>query len=178
MTRKEDGLKHLFLNSWNSIAIIWKLEDGFIYVLLQPYVMTKTKHPWQKLSGKIKRKFPGGRSVDHPEDKDFLATLRREILEELDLTLVDDSAATEVDDWITGDHLLKSYLIPFDSLNGTIRQDDREDTKSRLLRPEWVRLVDVTEKTLIKSHWLPFWKARQILEQILPEAGNKEALVG
>ena len=171
MTRK-------FRYTWNSIAIIWKWDDKAIHVLLQPYVMTKTKHPWQKLSGEIKRKFPGGRSEDHPEDENFLATLKREILEELGLTLVDDSSAIEVDDLITNDHWLKSYLIQFDSFSGTIRKDEKLDTKSRLFAPEWVRLSDIQKKTLIKSHWLPFWKARQVLSKIPPESANKEALVG
>ncbi len=143
------------IGSWFAGAVIWKkLEDGELALLLQT---SKTTLPEYAGQGD-QTKFPGG--GNEPEDADFFATLKRELLGETGLSFkvdIEPMIIHRVSRRHQHDanklHLQVFYVFPDDTLVGHMRTEEIIDGTSVLSPPEWVRVRDIFRQgVLYRTH--------------------------
>ena len=131
---------------WASFVVGEKIENNFLYFLVQDSINTNPRYPNQKRQ----TKFPGGKNRDHPEDKTFLDTACRESLEETHLEL-ERGKEVVIYDVIKGFHRQVFYLVDALFLKGNLRTETKEDGNSIIFPPEWAMARDL-EKRLYPSH--------------------------
>lgn len=130
------------VTDWFSGAIIWRIdEDGDLVFLVQDsddrYRRRKT---WR-----IKTRFMGGKSKDHPEDKSPLATLRRELREEAGLEIEHGLIPQMVySPNPEDDHQKFFFLVPFSWLVGELRTTCLQDDNSFLFPPRWASATGIS----------------------------------
>ncbi len=147
------------IRSWFSALIVWKLVDGVLYVLLQDAL----PHFGQQ---RKQTKFPGGGSEDHPEDRNFFATGKREFQEETHLRFKEgEPDLPAVYSQIKGDcHQQLFYLVPLDSLEGELRTEVIFDNNSTLFPPYWVRVDEMGSVCLHENHEPAWQEAKKKLQ--------------
>ncbi len=147
---------------WFAGAIIYRMVDGVLELLLQDSTTTIPKYRWQG----VQTKFPGGRNKDHPEDSTFLDTLKRELFEELHIRLKDDSELKVIYDVIQGDHRKIFYLVSVEAFEGEIRQVPQWDATTILSVPRWVRVDESLYRKIYRTHRSAFRSAMLFLNKV------------
>lgn len=128
--------------NWFSGAIIWRIdEDGDLVFLVQD---SDDRYHRRRI-WKIKTRFIGGKSKDHPEDKSPLATLRRELREEAGLEIETGFIPQMIySPNPENDHQKFFFLVPFSRLVGELRATCLEDDNSFLFPPRWARAAGIS----------------------------------
>ncbi len=143
---------------WASFVVASKYESGVLYFLVQDSINTNPRYSHQK----VQTKFPGGKNRDHPEDKTFLDTARREFHEETHLDLPDGNLLV-IDDIIKGFHRKVFYHVNAESLTGELRKKTKRDVNSIMYPPRWFRVGPDLEKLLYTTHRRAYREAVKIL---------------
>jgi hypothetical protein len=120
--------------TWWAGAVIWKLENGLLYFLVQDARSTNPR--WKAMGAETK--FPGGNN--ELQDKDlFIETCRRELKAETYLELLAGNYESDrIYDRIIGGHRKIFYLINHNSLVGDLRTFPILDGDDTLEPPRWV----------------------------------------
>ncbi|HEY4505597.1 MAG TPA: hypothetical protein VJG67_02805 [Candidatus Paceibacterota bacterium] len=146
------------LTSWFSAAVIWKIEDGVLWIMVQ---QLKSTHPLYA-HNPAEVKMIGGTNTDHPEDGDPLATLRRELKDETaDPDRPEETGLIMRPGFVpeviyeppatSSGHQKFFYLVPWTELTGEIRTVPIKDGDDEVSVPRWER-ADELHRVLYRTH--------------------------
>ena len=138
-------------------AFVWKYEGG-LWALVQDSVSTDPRFSHQG----VQIKLPGGMS--EPEDSNSLATLRRELQHELELTLLPGDYKTGYDKIQDMDRKM-IYLVRYDLLAGYLRTEPKMDGDSFMGAPRWLRVNEANEKFIFSTQRPGFHQAAKALQE-------------
>ncbi|MDP2651186.1 MAG: NUDIX hydrolase [bacterium] len=143
---------------WFAGAVIYRDNENVERELL--VMDCKSLH--EKYKGRpMQVKFPGGTEEEHPEDNNVLDTLRREIVEETDLSLKDGAPMRLVHSETPNPAHFKSfYLIPIEDCEGSLRTEEKTMGYDWMSAPYWVK-ADELGRTLYRSHQTALIKVLQ-----------------
>ncbi len=149
------------LLSWFSAAVICKILDKKLYVLVHDVTSTMEEYKGKP----AETKFPGGNNKVE-DGTDFFLTMKRELGEELSISIHESCEKVISKGPIdrTG-HQKFFYLIPSSMIVGSIRKGERFDGKSRLSEPYWVEVTQEFLTTVL------FWRHRSALRAFIKYLG-------
>lgn len=141
-------------------AVIWRRnqDTGQIELLVVDSVSTD---PRSNIQSRIQTKFPGGMNRPNTEES-VLMTLRREILEETHLAILE-SDGEEI--WKldkSSGHTKYGFLVPFDKCRGGLRTAPLVENGDEVSSPYWVVAYELGRK-LYETHQPPFIAAMRRL---------------
>lgn len=121
------------MDKWYASAVFYKKAPSGVFVFL--VMDTKSLLPKYK-DHPAQTKFVGGGEKEG--DRDVLVTLRREILEETDLSLPSDFSPELIHTDGEPEHFKNFYLIPFEALKGELRRTVKTMEHDKMFPPYWI----------------------------------------
>ncbi|MCX6702114.1 MAG: NUDIX domain-containing protein [Candidatus Zambryskibacteria bacterium] len=128
---------------WFAGAVVWKREEGKIYLLVQDSKSMDQRY----ICKPLQTKFPGGTNRGHKEDSSASETLIRELEEETNLRLRLGVRPRILR--VIGRQVF--FLVSIDDCVGILRREQILDGDDTLSPPYWVK-ADELGRVLYKTH--------------------------
>lgn len=129
------------MSNWFAGAVVYKVERGQVYLLVQNSRSLDSR--FRSQPGQVK--FPGGTDSGHSTDRSPRDTLRRELREETGLryTKPHTKILCSIPPRVEGELHRFFYLVPFEDCRGSLRYREIVDGRDLISPPHWVRAEEV-----------------------------------
>lgn len=147
--------------NWYAGCIIYRTNSDKVEFLV---IDTRSLHPSFKGRSKLQTKFVGGTEDGYlGVDKNVVGTRDRELFEETNMRIGGGYNPTVVHQENLPGHFKVFYVIPFEVLEGNIREEVKEVDLDWMSAPYWLDRHALAH-VLYRSHQSAFMKALEYIE--------------